>query len=112
MAVIPNFEDLPYSIRNSPRKRWNYLKKLLSDDETPVTRNVSISVNDGSNPVSGASVKIGSDTKTTGSAGGCSFKLADGDYQVTVSADGFTTKTESITVSSEATSFTISLTSA
>lgn len=112
MVNMPNFEDLPYAVRKSPRKRWNYLKNLLNGNETP-TRNVSISVNNGTDPIQGATVKIGEVTKTTGSAGGCSFNgVTDGEHQVIVSADGFTTKTENITVSSKNTSFTISLTSA
>ena len=50
-------------------------------------------------------------TKTTGSAGGCTFNdIEEGNVSVTVSAEGYTTKTESITVDETHTSFTISLT--
>ena len=50
-------------------------------------------------------------TGTTGSAGGCSLtEIADGEQSVTVTAEGYTTKTETITVSENNTSFTISLT--
>ena len=81
------------------------------EEETPTTRDISFTINDGSTGISGATVKVGSDTKTTGSAGGCTFSgVADGSYSVEVSATGYTTKTESITVSSANTSFTISLT--
>ena len=49
-------------------------------------------------------------TKTTGSAGGCSFTdIQDGTVSVEVSCEGYVTKTEEITVSSENTTFTISL---
>lgn len=80
----------------------------------PVTseRKVTFSIKDESdNGIGGATVKIGSTSKTTGSAGGCSFdNITDGKVTVTVSADGYTTKTETITVSESNTTFTITLT--
>lgn len=72
-------------------------------------------MNDGTDPIQGASVVIDSDSdnaKTTGSAGGCSATLTDGEHSISVSKDGYTTKTETITVDSTHSSFTISLTSA
>ena len=63
--------------------------------------------------IQGAEVVIDGDTenkKTTGSSGGCSATLSDGEHEVVVSAEGFTTKTETITVDSTHASFTISLT--
>lgn len=82
-----------------------------NDDETvPVTRNISFTINDGTNPIEGASVKIGTKTKTTGSAGGCTFNdIKEGTVSVEVSKEGYTTKTESITIDETHTSFTISL---
>lgn len=75
-------------------------------------RTINFTVTDGEDGISSASVTIGTTTKTTGSAGGCSFKdIDDGEVTVTVSADGFVTKTETITVSEESTSFIISLVS-
>lgn len=80
-------------------------------NETPETYDVSFTIDDGTDPVNQASVQIGSTTKTTGSAGGCTFsELEAGTYTVTVSKDGYTTATESITVDETHTSFTISLT--
>ena len=79
--------------------------------ESVNSRKITFSINDGTDAISGASVNIGETTKTTGSAGGCSFDdITDGEISVTVSAEGFTTKTETITVSENSTSFTISLT--
>ena len=76
-------------------------------------RTVSIAVkNENEEGVQGATVVIGGTTKTTGSAGGCTFNLSDGDYTVSVSAEDYTAKTESITVAEDTTSFTIVLTSA
>lgn len=81
------------------------------EPEPPVTRNISFTINDGTDAIEGASVTIGETTKTTGSAGGCTFNdIEEGNVSVTVSAEGYTTKTESITVDETHTSFTISLT--
>lgn len=82
-----------------------------NDDETvPVTRNISFTINDGTNPIQSATVKIGSKTKTTGSLGGCTFNdIEEGTVSVEVSKEGYTTKTESITIDETHTSFTISL---
>lgn len=67
-------------------------------EEAP-KRTVSVTVKDGSDDaIQGATVVIGETTKTTGSAGGCSFTLTDGEYSATISKDGYTTKTETVTV--------------
>lgn len=80
------------------------------EENTPTTRDISFTINDGTNPIEGASVKIGSETKTTGSVGGCTFTgVEEGTVSVEVSKTGYTTKTESITIDSTHTSFTISL---
>ena len=81
-------------------------------NETPVTPTYTISfiINDGTDPIENASVVIDDVTKTTGSQGGCTFnEIEEGDVSVTVSATGYTTKTETITVDAEHLSFTISL---
>lgn len=80
-------------------------------EQTPTTYDLSFTVNDGTNPIKGATVKIGSKTGTTGDAGGCTIKgVEEGSQSVEVSATGYVTKTETITVDSTHTSFTISLT--
>lgn len=85
---------------------------LVESVVIPVTRDIHIDVTDGTNPVTGASVVIGETSRTTGDAGGCNFSgLTDGEYEVTITKEGFTTKQESITVNSENTSFTITLVS-
>ena len=79
-------------------------------EQTPTTYDLSFTVNDGTDPIKGATVKIGSTTGTTGDVGGCTLKdIAEGSQSVEVSATGYVTKTETITVSSSKTSFTISL---
>lgn len=88
---------------------------LPNTEVNPETRTVSFTINDGTDPIGGASVVIDDDatnTKTTGNAGGCTAEVTDGTHSVKVTKDGFTDKTETITVSADNTSFTISLTSA
>ena len=78
--------------------------------QTPVTRDLSFTINDGTDAIEGATVAIGAKTGTTGSAGGCTLTgVEEGTQSVEVSATGYTTKTESITVDETHTSFTISL---
>ena len=78
--------------------------------QTPTTRDLSFTINDGTDPIEGATVSIGAKTGTTGSAGGCTLTgVEEGTQSVEVSATGYTTKTESISVDETHTSFTISL---
>ena len=92
-------------------KRITALEEDAGEDEETGSQDISFTINDGTSPVGGASVIIGSTTKTTGSAGGCTFSgVSEGSVSVTVSATGYNTKTESISVDSTHTSFTISLT--
>lgn len=91
------------------------LKKLEGDDgeDSPIiveTFDLSFVVDDGTDAVEGATVTIGEVTGTTGKAGGCTLKnIPVGTQSVTVEATGFTTKTESITVDENHTTFTVSL---
>ena len=79
----------------------------------PVTRDLSFTINDGTDPIEGATVTIGAKTGTTGAAGGCTIKdVEEGSVSVEVAKEGYTTKTETITVDETHTSFTISLTAA
>lgn len=125
MALKP-WNELPVKVRRSRRNLYNYIKEELGGDssedevespvvepvvEQPTTRNISITVNDGTDAVEGAAVAIGQITGTTGSAGGCTLQaVADGEQTITVTAEGFEEYSDTITVSSEDTSFTISLT--
>jgi len=83
---------------------------VAEQQETPTTMDLSFTINDGTAPIEGATVTIGAKTGTTGSAGGCTLTgVEEGTQSVEVSATGYTTKTESITVDETHTSFTISL---
>lgn len=78
---------------------------------TPTTYDITITVDDGTNAISGASVVIGETTKTTDSNGECEFTGLEADtYSAEISKEGYTTKTESIVVDADHTSFTVSLT--
>ena len=95
--------------------RLNALESAEDDteptpDETPVTRNISFSVIDGTSPVQGATVTIGEKHNNTGSAGGCTLQeIAEGEQTVTVNAAGFEDYTGTITVTEENTAFTITI---
>jgi len=80
--------------------------------EMVATRTASFTINDGTDGIQGAEVVIDGDTegkKTTGSSGGCTATLSDGEHEIVVSAEGYETATETITVDSTHTSFIISL---
>lgn len=121
MAKIKKYKELPYSVRKSPQKRHDYLADFLNEvleleddeEETPqvTTRDLSITVDDGENAVSGVSVAIGDITGTTGPAGGCTLKgVADGEHTITATKEGYTEYSDTISSDSTHTSFTISLT--
>jgi len=76
----------------------------------PATRDITITVDDGEDPIAGASVVIGGTTKTTNDSGVASFTgVTEGTVSATISKDGYTSKTESLSVDSTHTSFTVSL---
>ncbi len=88
------------------------LGERISNLESYFTRDLTFTINDGSDPIQGATVSIASLSKTgtTGSSGGCTISgVMDGTYEVTVSKTGYTTSKGNKTVSSDSTSFTISL---
>lgn len=75
---------------------------------------LTITVDDGADPavaIEGASVVIGETTKTTNASGEVEFNgLPYEDVSVTISADGYTTATETLQFRSNHKSFTVSLT--
>lgn len=96
MKLLPNSQANPEIVNNESE-----------------TRTINFTITDGTDPVNGATVAIGNKTGTTGSAGGCSLtEIADGEHEVIVTCDGYTTKTETIVVSESDTAFTITLESA
>ena len=110
LKIIRGRTLLPFPTAKVLQDHEDRIAALEAGGTTPETRDIAISVNDGTDPIEGATVTVGSKTGTTGSAGGCTIKdVTDGTVSVEVSATGYVTKTESITVSSSDTSFTISL---
>lgn len=79
--------------------------------ESETFKNLTFKITDAEeNGIENATVTIGDKTATTGSAGGCSLNnIVEGEHTVTVTADNYTTKTETITVDETHTSFTIIL---
>ncbi len=119
--VLPGWNGLSVRERRSPRLRYERIREEINDitltlgepEEEVTTRDISITVNDGTDPVKSASVAIGQITGTTGNAGGCTLQgVADGEQTITVTADGFEEYSNTITVGADSTSFTISLTAA
>ena len=118
--TLKKWEDLPINVRRSRKNLYSYIRSEVegSDDDpeptpepAPSERDISISVTDGSDPVKGVTVAIGSISGTTGDAGGCTLKsVADGEQTITATKEGFDEYSDTITVSSESTSFTIVLT--
>ena len=92
---------------------------VTGDAEVNVTLtevgDLTITVDDGADPavaIEGASVVIGETTKTTNASGEVEFNgLPYEDVSVTISADGYTTATETLQFRSNHKSFTVSLTS-
>ena len=132
MGIYKKFKSIKLSIIEGRQLKPFMVAKILQDHEdrlvaleeggtdteqqqeqqqTPTTRDLSFTINDGTNPIEGATVTIGAKTGTTGSAGGCTVTgVEEGtNISVEVSKEGYTTKTETITVDETHTSFTISL---
>lgn len=93
----------------------DYEALAADDDESPAaipeTRKVSFNVVDEEDEgISNAEIVIDNTiTKVTGSSGGCSETLSDGVHSITVSATGYTSSTQEITVSEDNSSFKIVL---
>lgn len=84
--------------------------------ETTVKRTINVSVTDGTDPVKGASVVLAKGStevasSTTGDAGGCTLQNVEDDtYTITVTKEGFTEYSASVTTSKSNTSLSIELT--
>ena len=73
--------------------------------------NLSITVNDGTNPLGNVDVSIGDITGKTGNQGGCTLSnVPIGEHIITATLTGYNDYTETITVSENNKDFTISMT--
>lgn len=77
-----------------------------------VTQRATVTVTDGTNPVTGAIVVVGDKMAKTDASGVAMFSLLAGEYAVMVSTDGFTPATDTLTVASAAVPKAITLTEA
>ena len=111
--VLQDHEDRIKALENGSNQQQEPQQQEQQQEpqqQTPTTRDLSFTINDGTNAIEGATVAIGAKTGTTGSAGGCTINgVEEGSQTVEVSATGYTTKTETISVDETHTSFTISL---
>ena len=107
IRTLQDHEDRLTALENASNST-----ETQQEEQQTTTRDLSFTINDGTNPIEGATVTIGSKSGTTGSAGGCTISAVEEgtNISVEVSKEGYTTKTETITVDSTHTSFTISLT--
>ena len=81
----------------------------LADDDA----DVEVTVTDGTDPISGATVTIGSSSQTTDSNGKATItEVAHGSKTIQVSKEGYTTKSETVDVTYTNYEFTITLSSA
>ena len=119
-----SFEDVEFGDYTLTVEKTGYADytdslTVTGDAEVNVTLtevgDLTITVDDGADPavaIEGASVVIGETTKTTNASGEVEFNgLPYEDVSVTISADGYTTATETLQFRSNHKSFTVSLTS-
>lgn len=87
------------------------LRYLPETEEIPETVNIHVTVNDGTDPVEGATVTIDEISSITGSAGGCNLQnVPTGIQTIEVTKEGYVEYSDSITVSDGNNEFTITLT--
>ena len=112
LKVIKGRKLNPFATAKVLQDHEDRLKELEGDsDDESSSYNIKVTVNDGTNPVSGAVVSIGEITGTTGSAGGCTLsQVSAGSQTINVTADGYDAYQKTITVDSTHTEFTIILT--
>ena len=83
---LDTYEELDKQVMRSTRLWYNYVKTNASGSSPTLT----ITVTDGENAISGASVKIGSTTKTSNGEGKVTFTgLSYADYTVDVTKTGY-----------------------
>lgn len=73
---------------------------------------LKLTITDGTDPISGAVVTIGTDEETSDENGVVEFELAYGDYTAAITADGYTDAEESLAFRSNHKNFTATLTAA
>lgn len=76
------------------------LLAACGDNETPSGTETDFTiegvVSSDMGPLSGVAVTLGEESKTTGTAGSYSFKVAEGEYTLTFAKDGYVTQTKTV----------------
>ena len=103
---IDSFEELPVECRRSTRLMYTFIQENGGGGSTDT---LTVVVTDGADPITGATVTVDGDSEITGSDGKATFTVEYGDYEATISASGYTTKTEELKFRSNKKSFTITL---
>jgi uncharacterized membrane protein len=103
-----NFDELPVECRRSTRLMYLFIKENASGGGSSDT--LTVTVSDGTDTITGASVTIEEDTIVTDENGTASFTLEYGDYTCSVSKTGYESVTESLSFRSNHKNFTIALT--
>ena len=105
---LKSWSELPVHVRRSDRLLYKYIRLEVMGDSPTDVLNVIVT-DSGSVAIAGATVTIGSLSETTGSDGVASFELEYGDYEATISADGFETYTDTLQFRSNHKNFTVTL---
>ena len=107
---LVGFDELPVECRRSTRLMYNFIKENASGGGSS-SDTLTVTVSDGTDIITGASVTIEDNTVLTDENGTASFSLEYGDYTCTVSKTGYESVTESLSFRSNHKNFTITLTS-
>ena len=107
---LVGFDELPVECRRSTRLMYNFIKENASGGGSS-SDTLTVTVSDGTDIITGASVTIDEDTVLTGDDGTASFSLEYGDYTCTVSCTGYESVTEDLSFRSNHKNFSITLTS-
>jgi len=104
---LDKYEALNKQVCRSTRLWYMYIKANASGDSPTLT----VTVTDGTDPISSASVKIGSTTQTTNGEGKTTFSgLTYGNYDVTITKAGYYDLEDNLKFRANHKNFTLALT--
>lgn len=104
---LDKYDELNKRLYRSTRLWYLYIKANASADSPTLT----ITITDGTDPISSASVKIGSTTQTTNGEGKTTFSgLTYGNYDVTISKAGYYDLDDNLKFRANHKNFTLALT--
>lgn len=104
---LDKYDELDKNVTRSTRLWYEYVKANASGSSPSLT----ITVSDGTDAITGATVTIGTTEKTSGDDGKATFtSLSYGDYTVEVEATGYNDAEEVVKFRANRKNFTITLT--